>query len=96
MRRDLLTVAGTTAMVDGPSSGTRTHGAFIVTPGCIFTPLIPLYLAAALAAPLDWGPRTGTLLAMPAVFFALGDSRLLVLAVLVQAVFGTWASGWTT
>ena len=66
------------------------HGAFIVTQECIFTPLIPLYLAAALAAPLGWRRRTAMLVATPAVFFALGVSRLLVLAV-PAAVVGSYA-----
>ena len=85
----ILTAAGTTATVEGPVIR-NVHGAFIVTQECIFTPLIPLYLAAALAAPLGWGRRTGMLLATPAVFFALGVSRLLVLAV-PAAVVGSYA-----
>ena len=85
----IMTLAGTTATVSGPVIR-NAHGAFIVTQECIFTPLIPLYLAAALAAPLGWGRRTGMLLATPAVFFALGVSRLLVLAV-PAAVVGSYA-----
>ena len=85
----IMTAAGTAATVDGPVIR-NVHGAFIVTQECIFTPLIPLYLAAALAAPLGWGRRTAMLLATPAVFFALGVSRLLVLAV-PAAVVGSYA-----
>ena len=85
----IMTAAGTTATVDGPVIR-NVHGAFIVTQECIFTPLIPLYLAAALAAPLGWRRRTAMLLATPAVFFALGVSRLLVLAV-PAAVVGSYA-----
>ena len=85
----ILTAAGTTAAVTGPVIRTA-HGAFIVTQECIFTPLIPLYLAAAFAAPLGWRRRTAMLAATPAVFFALGVSRLLVLAV-PAAVIGSYA-----
>ena len=85
----ILAAAGTTATVSGPIIRTA-HGAFIVTQECIFTPLIPLYLAAALAVPMGWGRRTAMLAATPAVFFALGVSRLLVLAV-PAAVIGSYA-----
>lgn len=57
------------------------HGPFVVTPECIVTPLIAVYIAAVLAAPLPWGRRAVALLAAPPVFFALGTARLLVLAV---------------
>ena len=85
----IMTAAGTAATVDGPVIR-NVHGAFIVTQECIFTPLIPLYLAAALAAPLGWRRRTAMLVSTPAVFFALGVSRLLVLAV-PAAVVGSYA-----
>ena len=84
----ILAAAGTTVAVSGPIIRTA-HGGFIVTQECIFTPLIPLYLAAALAAPMDRGRRTAMLVATPAVFFALGVSRLLVLAV-PAAVIGSY------
>ena len=84
----ILAAAGTTVTVSGPIIRTA-HGGFIVTQECIFTPLIPLYIAAALAAPLGWGRRTAMLAATPAVFFALGVSRLLVLAV-PAAVIGSY------
>ena len=86
----ILSAAGTTAIVQGALIYTS-HGAFIVTQECIFTPLIPLYLAGALAAPLGWKRRTAMLLATPAVFFALGVSRLLVLAV-PAAVVGSYVT----
>ena len=85
----ILAAAGTTATVSGVIIRTA-HGAFIVTQECIFTPLIPLYVAAALAAPLGWKRRTAMLVATPVVFFALGVSRLLVLAV-PAAVIGSYA-----
>ena len=84
----ILAAAGTTVAVSGAIIRTA-HGAFIVTQECIFTPLIPLYVAAALAAPMGWGRRTAMLVATPAVFFALGVSRLLVLAV-PAAVIGSY------
>ena len=85
----ILAAAGTTAAVSGAVIRTA-HGGFIVTQECIFTPLIPLYVAAALAAPMGWRRRTAMLAATPAVFFALGVSRLLVLAV-PAAVIGSYA-----
>ena len=59
---------------------TTTHGAFIVTQECIATPLIPVYLAGALAVPLTRWRRAAALGAAPAIFFLLGVARLLVLA----------------
>ena len=85
----ILAAAGTTAAVSGAVIRTG-HGAFVVTQECIFTPLIPLYLAAALSAPMGWRRRTAMLVATPAVFFALGVSRLLVLAV-PAAVIGSYS-----
>ena len=86
----ILSAAGTTARVQGALIFTP-HGGFVVTQECIFTPLIPLYLAGALAAPLGWKRRAAVLLATPAVFFALGVSRLLVLAV-PAAVVGSYVT----
>ena len=85
----ILAATGATVALSGPVIRTA-HGAFIVTQECIFTPLIPLYVAAALAPPMGWGRRTAMLVATPAVFFALGVSRLLVLAV-PAAVVGSYA-----
>ena len=85
----ILAAAGTTVTTSGAIIRT-THGAFIVTQECIFTPLIPLYVAAALAAPLGWKRRAAMLVGTPVVFFALGVSRLLVLAV-PAAVIGSYA-----
>ena len=86
----ILSAAGTTARVQGALIFTP-HGAFVVTQECIFTPLIPLYLAGALSAPFGWKRRAAVLLATPAVFFALGVSRLLVLAV-PAAVVGSYVT----
>ena len=76
----ILTTAGTATTVSGPVIRTA-HGGFRVTQECIFTPLIPLYVAGMLCAPLAPWRRGLALAATPAVFFALGVSRLLVLAV---------------
>ena len=84
-----ILAASGTAAVSGAVIRTA-HGAFVVTQECIFTPLIPLYVAAALAAPMGWRRRTAMLVATPAVFFALGVSRLLVLAV-PAAVIGSYS-----
>ena len=86
----ILTLARTAATVDGPLIRTA-HGAFVVTQECIFTPLIPLYVAGALTAPLAPARRAAALAATPAVFFALGVSRLLVLAV-PAAVIGSYTT----
>jgi exosortase/archaeosortase family protein len=56
------------------------HGAWIVTPECATTPLIPIYLAAVLTVRLDPVKRTLAVLATAPLFFALAVSRLLVLA----------------
>lgn len=85
----VLTAAGTTTAVSGPVIRTA-HGAFVVTPECIVTPLIPLYLAGALSVPFTVWPRVLVLVAAPVVFFTLGVARLLVLAV-PEAVVGSHA-----
>ena len=86
----ILMASGTAATVFGPVIRTA-HGSFVVTQECVFTPLIPLYLAGVLAAPFTWPRRLIALAATPAVFFALGVSRLLVLAV-PAAVVGSHAT----
>jgi len=57
------------------------HGAFAVTPNCMASPLIPVYLAAAAVFPRRLSRRLALLIAAPVVFFAVGTARLLVLAV---------------
>ena len=84
----ILGAAGTAVRVAGPVIRTA-HGGFVVTQECIFTPLIPLYLAGCLAAPLSPLRRAAALTATPVVFFAIGVSRLLVLAV-PAAVVGSY------
>jgi exosortase/archaeosortase family protein len=56
------------------------HGAWIVTPECATTPLIPIYLAAVLTVRLGSVQRALAILATGPLFFALAVSRLLVLA----------------
>ncbi len=76
---------GTTASAAGTVLMTP-RGAFQVTQECLFTPAIPLYLAAVFALPLSRRSRTAWLaLALP-VFFVLGVARVLVLALPAQVV----------
>ena len=85
----ILTAGGTATTISGPVIRTA-HGGFRVTQECIFTPLIPLYIAGMLCAPLAPWRRGLALAATPVVFFALGVSRLLVLAV-PAAVIGSYS-----
>ena len=75
----ILAALGVSATASG-NIVTTTHGAFIVTQECIATPLIPVYMAGALAVPLTRWRRAAALGAAPAIFFLLGVARLLVLA----------------
>jgi exosortase/archaeosortase family protein len=56
------------------------HGAWIVTPECATTPLIPIYVAAVLTVRLSLVQRLLAILATGPLFFSLAISRLLVLA----------------
>ena len=56
------------------------RGGFTVTQECIFTPLIPVYLAAICAYATTWRRLILGVLATPPVFIALGVVRLLVVA----------------
>ncbi|HXE80291.1 MAG TPA: S-adenosylmethionine decarboxylase [Vicinamibacterales bacterium] len=56
------------------------RGAFMVTQECLFTPVLPLYLAAVLSVPLAFRRRLFWLAMAVPIFFALGVARLLVLA----------------
>ena len=75
----LLTTAGVAAMATG-NVLTTSRGAFIVTPECLATALVPLYVAGLLAAPLRWPVRALALVAGAPLFGALGIARLLLLA----------------
>lgn len=56
------------------------HIPYRVTQECIATPLIPVYLAAALSLPGSWKRRLTLVLLAGPLFFLLGVGRLLVLA----------------
>jgi len=64
------------------------RGAFLVTQECIWTPLIPVYMAAALAYGHTWIRRALALGAAAPLFAALGVARLLVVA-LPPAIVGS-------
>ncbi len=72
-----LGVAGATAA--GPVL-TTTRGAFMVTPECLATALVPLYLALVLAARLSWPRRLLALVAAPPFLAMLAIARVLLLA----------------
>ncbi len=57
------------------------RGDYRVTEECLLTPLIPLYLAAAVALPRDASRRALALALAVPVFLALGVIRLLIVAV---------------
>ena len=81
----VLSAAGTEATVMG--AGIRTaYGGFVVTQECVFTPLIPVYIAGVLSAPLVPSRRALALAATPVVFFVIGVARVLVLAVPIALV----------
>jgi len=75
----VLTEAGVAATASGNVLATS-RGAFVVTPECIATALIPLYVAGVLAARLSWPRRALALAAAPPLFALLAIARLLVLA----------------
>ncbi len=75
----LLTGLGVVANASGKILSTS-RGAFMVTPECLATALIPLYLAAIIAAPLSKTKRLLALFAMPPLFAGLAIARLLLLA----------------
>ena len=74
----------TTAGFDAQANGTRlttTRGEFQITPECLLTPILPLYLAAIFSLPLGRTRRLVALAAAVPIFLALGVMRVLVLAV---------------
>jgi exosortase/archaeosortase family protein len=75
----LLTSAGLAAAASGNVLATS-RGAFIVTPECLATALVPLYVAGVLTARLTWPWRALALTAAPPLFAALAVVRLLLLA----------------
>ena len=75
----VLSTAGLAAAASGNVLATS-RGAFIVTPECLATALVPLYVAGVLAARLAWPARALALAGAPALFGGLAIVRLLLLA----------------
>ncbi len=75
----LLTAAGVAAAASGNVLATS-RGAFMVTPECLATALLPLYVAGVLTVRLTWPWRALALTAAPPLFAALAIARLLLLA----------------
>lgn len=75
----VLTAFGTAASARGPTLYT-TRGAFLVTPECLFTPVLPLFVGAVFAMPMPRARRWLWLALAPAIFFMLGVARLLAIA----------------
>jgi exosortase/archaeosortase family protein len=74
-----LTAVGLAAAASGNVLATS-RGAFMVTPECLATALIPLYVAGVFTARLTWPGRALALTAAPPLFVALAIVRLLLLA----------------
>jgi S-adenosylmethionine decarboxylase len=70
---------GATVHTTGATLATA-RGVFEVTPQCLFTPVLPIYLAAVLTLPMRRGTRVAWLIATLPLLFVLGVARLLVLA----------------
>lgn len=82
-----LSVLGVASTAEGNLLWTA-RGAFLVTQECIWSPLIPVYLAAAMAYGRTWTRRALALGAAAPLFAALGVARLLVVA-LPPAIVGS-------
>jgi exosortase/archaeosortase family protein len=80
----ILQFGGAVVSLSGNTLLTASAG-FQVTQECIVTPLIPLYLAGVLAMPARAGARALLLLIAAPLFFALGTTRLLLLALPLAA-----------
>jgi len=74
-----LTAAGLAAAATGNVLATS-RGVFIVTPECLATALVPLYVAGVLTARLTWLARARALAVAPPLFAVLAIARLLLLA----------------
>lgn len=70
-----MTVTVSGAMLFAP------HGSYLVTPECITTPLMPVYLAAVLAVSAPTRHRLVAVLAFGPIFAALAVARLLTVAI---------------
>ncbi len=75
----VLTSMGLTATASGNVLATN-RGGFMVTPDCLATALIPIYVAGVLAVRLSWAWRVLALVAALPLFAALAVARLLLLA----------------
>ena len=75
----VLTSAGLAAAASSNTLSTS-RGAFIVTPECLATALVPLYVAGVLTARRTWPWRAAALAIAPPLFGALAVVRLLLLA----------------
>jgi exosortase/archaeosortase family protein len=82
-----LRVAGVPATASGNVLWTA-RGGFMVTQECLATPLIPVYLAAAIAFSRTGRARAAALAAAVPLFIGLGLARLLVVA-LPAALIGS-------
>ncbi len=74
-----LAALGLVARAEGSTLVTP-QGGFLVTPECLVTPLMPLYLAAALTVPRTWRARLAMLGAFFPLFALLAWARLFTLA----------------
>jgi exosortase/archaeosortase family protein len=63
------------------SSLLTAHGPFLITPQCLITPLMPVYVAVALVLTRTWRARLGALALFLPLFGVLAFARLLTLAV---------------
>lgn len=87
MAAGLLTALGTEASVTGNVLRAR-HVEYLITPECITTPLIALYLAAVFASPIGWRTRVIGIVACLPIFVSLAVLRLLTVA-LPPLILGT-------
>jgi exosortase/archaeosortase family protein len=77
----LMSAFGVMATAGRGGVVTTPNGSFVVTPECVTTPLMPIYLAAVVGLPLSTRRRTLALLAFGPLFAALAVGRLFALAV---------------
>jgi len=75
----VLTSSGIAAAASG-NVLTTSRGGFVVTPECLATVLIPLFVAGVFTVRRPWPWRALALLAAPPLFAALAVARLLLLA----------------
>jgi exosortase/archaeosortase family protein len=75
----LMSATGLAARADGSQLATG-HGWFVVTPECLLTPFIPVYLSAALVLTDTWRARLVGMAACLPFFATLAVARLFTLA----------------